>query len=84
MPKIPDLCVSGGSACRSGNLLGNPILLAIGHNPDDPSVSLRISAGGMSKPSDFEQAYASLSKALKSLNFHQDKDSSQGLTTMLK
>ncbi len=84
MPKIPDLCVSGGSACRSGNLLGNPILLAIGHDPDDPSVSLRISAGGSSKASDFEQAFSSLSKALKSLGFSQGKDGSQGLTTMLK
>lgn len=84
LPQIQNLCVSGGSACRSGNLLGNPILLAIGHNPDDPSVSLRISAGRMSTQEDFSEAFSTIYKSLKSLGFGQLEEGSQVSAPMLE
>jgi cysteine desulfurase len=84
MPLIPDLCLSGGSACNSGNLQGNPVLLALGHNPDDPSVSLRMSAGRMSSREDFDGALTSLRKALKLLDFQSLPKDSHGLTTVLE
>ena len=85
LPLIQDqLCVSGGSACSSANVQANPVLLALGHNPHDPSVSLRVSSGRMNTPDDFNLAFVTLSKALKSLNFGKQEEGSQGLTTMLK
>lgn len=84
LPLIQELCVSGGSACSSGNLQGNPVLLALGHNPNDPSVSLRISAGRMTTALDFEGAFAILSKALNTLDFNKRKQGSLRDATMLK
>ncbi len=84
LPLIQELCVSGGSACSSGNLQGNPVLLALGHNPIDPSVSLRISAGRMTTALDFEGAFATLSKALNRLDFNKRKQGSLRDATMLK
>ncbi len=84
LPLIENICVSGGSACSSGNVQGNPVLIAIGHNPQDPSVSLRISSGRMNTADDFNKTFATISKALKSLGFHKRKESSIGSPTMLK
>ncbi len=84
LPLIENVCVSGGSACSSGNVQGNPVLIAIGHNPQDPSVSLRISSGRMNTAEDFAQALSVICKALKSMGFHKIKESSIGSPTMLK
>ena len=84
LPMIESLCVSGGSACSSGNVQGNPVLIAIGHNPNDPSVSLRISAGKTNTQEDFDTAFATISNSLKLLDFSKRKEGSQNLTTMLK
>lgn len=69
LPKIQGLCASGGSACSSDSLQANPVLTAIGHSPDDTSVTLRLSLGKMTTPEEMDQAYEILHKALKSLNF---------------
>lgn len=69
LPKIQNLCVSGGSACSSGNLQANPILLALGHSADDMSVTLRLSLGRMTTLEDMEITLATLCNSLKSLNF---------------
>ncbi len=74
LPHLQNLCVSGGSACSSGNLQGNPVLLAIGHNPNDTSVSLRISSGRMTTNEDFQKAFNEISKALKSLRFNEKEE----------
>lgn len=84
LSQIKDLCVSGGSACSSGTIQGNPILMALGHNSKGPSVTLRISASRLNEPEDFEVAFSTLSKALKSLGLCGHERGSQGLTTMLK
>ena len=85
LPQIQSgLCVSGGSACTSGNVQANPVLLALGHNPHDASVSLRLSSGRMNSDEDFDLAFATLSKALKSLHFGKREQGSLGLPTMLK
>lgn len=77
LPLLPELCVSGGSACRSGNLQGNPVLIAIGHDPLDPSVSLRISVGRSTTESEMNEAYDKIRKALKSLNYFNQAEGSQ-------
>lgn len=69
LPKIQNLCVSAGSACGSGNMKASPTLMAIGHNPDDLSMTLRISHGRMTPEVDILEATDSLVKALKSLDF---------------
>ena len=69
LPKIQNLCVSAGSACGSGNMKASPTLMAIGHNPDDLSMTLRISHGRMTTEVDINEAINSLVKALKSLDF---------------
>ncbi len=84
LPLIENVCVSGGSACSSGNVQGNPVLIAIGHNPQDPSVSLRISSGRMNTTEDFTEAFLVISKALKSLDFHKIKEGSIGNPSVLK
>jgi cysteine desulfurase len=69
LPKIQNLCVSAGSACGSGNMKASPILMAIGHNPDDLSMTLRISHGRMTTEVEIQEALDILVKALKSLDF---------------
>ncbi|MFN8790545.1 MAG: cysteine desulfurase family protein [Bdellovibrionales bacterium] len=69
LPKIQNLCVSGGSACSSGLVQGNPVLLALGHSAQDDSISLRLSWGKMTTAQDFDDALEILSKSLKSLEF---------------
>lgn len=69
LPKIQNLCVSAGSACGSGNMKASATLMAIGHNPDDLSMTLRISHGRMTTEVDISEATETLVKALKSLDF---------------
>lgn len=83
LPLIQPICVSGGSACSSGHLQGNPVLLALGHNPEDSSVSIRISAGRMTTQEDFRQAQQVLSDALNALSFNQRNPSSQCERTVI-
>lgn len=69
LPKIQNLCVSTGSACGSGNMKASPTLMAIGHNQNDLSMTLRISHGRMTTEVDISEAVETLVKALKSLDF---------------
>jgi cysteine desulfurase len=69
LPKIQNLCVSAGSACGSGNMKTSPILMAIGHDQNDLSMTLRISHGRMTTEVDIHEALETLVKSLKSLDF---------------
>jgi cysteine desulfurase len=69
LPKIQNLCVSSGSACGSGSMKASPILMAIGHDQNDLSMTLRISHGRMTTEVDVNEAVETLVKSLKSLDF---------------
>jgi cysteine desulfurase len=84
LPRLGSLCVSGGSACSSGNLQGNPVLVALGHDPADSSVTLRVSLGRMTTREEIEMAREIIYKSLKSLNFSTSPGSSQPPRSMLE
>jgi cysteine desulfurase len=63
MARVPDLCVSTGSACSSATIEPSYVLRAIGLSDDAAARSLRIGLGRFTSPADIEYAAAALAAA---------------------
>jgi cysteine desulfurase len=63
MARIPDLCVSTGSACSSATIEPSYVLRAIGLSDEAAARSLRIGLGRFTSPADIEYAAAALAAA---------------------
>jgi cysteine desulfurase len=63
MARVPDLCVSTGSACSSATIEPSYVLRAIGLSDDAASRTLRIGLGRFTSPADVDYAAAALAAA---------------------
>jgi cysteine desulfurase len=63
MARVPDLCVSTGSACSSATIEPSYVLRAIGLDDDAASRTLRIGLGRFTSPADIDYAAAALAAA---------------------
>jgi cysteine desulfurase len=63
MARVPDLCVSTGSACSSATIEPSYVLRALGLSDDDASRTLRIGIGRFTSPADIDYAAAALTAA---------------------
>jgi cysteine desulfurase len=63
MERIPDLCVSTGSACSSASIEPSYVLRAIGLTDEAASRTLRIGIGRFTSPADIDYAAAALAAA---------------------
>ncbi len=63
MERVPDLCVSTGSACSSAAIEPSYVLRALGLTDDAASCTLRIGAGRFTSPADVDYAVAALAAA---------------------
>jgi cysteine desulfurase len=60
MERVPDLCVSTGSACSSAAIEPSYVLRALGLDDDAASRTLRIGIGRFTSPADVDYAVAAL------------------------
>jgi cysteine desulfurase len=63
MARVPDLCVSTGSACSSAEVEPSYVLSALGLSEDDAARSLRIGIGRFTSAADVDFAAAALAAA---------------------
>jgi cysteine desulfurase len=63
MERIPDLCVSTGSACSSASIEPSYVLRALGLSDEAASRTLRIGIGRFTSPADIDYAAAALAAA---------------------
>ena len=63
MARVPDLCVSTGSACSSAEIEPSYVLGALGLSPDAASRTLRIGLGRFTSAADIDFAVAALAAA---------------------
>jgi len=63
MARVPDLCVSSGSACSSAELEPSYVLSALGLSPEEAARSLRIGIGRFTSAADVDFAAAALAAA---------------------
>jgi cysteine desulfurase len=63
MARVPDLCVSTGSACSSAEIEPSYVLSALGLSPEDAARSLRIGIGRFTSAADIDFAAAALAAA---------------------
>jgi cysteine desulfurase len=63
MARVPDLCVSTGSACSSATIEPSYVLRALGLSDDAASRTLRIGIGRFTSPADVDYAAAALAAA---------------------
>ena len=63
MERVPDLCVSTGSACSSAAIEPSYVLRALGLSNDAASRTLRIGIGRFTSPADIDYAAAALAAA---------------------
>jgi cysteine desulfurase len=63
MERIPDLCVSTGSACSSATIEPSYVLRALGLNDEAASRTLRFGIGRFTSAADIDYAAAALSAA---------------------
>jgi len=63
MARVPDLCVSTGSACSSASIEPSYVLRALGLSDDAASRTLRIGIGRFTSPADIDYAAAALAAA---------------------
>ena len=63
LARMPDLCVSTGSACSSAEIEPSYVLRALGLSDDAASRTLRIGIGRFTSPADIDFAVAALSAA---------------------
>ena len=63
MERIPDLCVSTGSACSSAEVEPSYVLRALGLSDDAAARTLRIGIGRFTSPADIEYAASALMAA---------------------
>ncbi len=60
MARVPDLCVSTGSACSSAEIEPSYVLRALGLSDEAAARSLRLSVGRFTSPADIDYAAAAL------------------------
>jgi cysteine desulfurase len=60
MARLPDLCVSSGSACSSAEVEPSHVLVALGLGKEEAGRSLRIGIGRFTSPADIDYAAAAL------------------------
>jgi cysteine desulfurase len=63
MARVPDLCVSTGSACSSAAIEPSYVLRALGLSDDAASRTLRMGLGRFTSPADIDYAAAALAAA---------------------
>jgi cysteine desulfurase len=63
MERVPDLCVSTGSACSSAAIEPSYVLRAMGLGDDAASRTLRIGIGRFTSPADVDYTVAALAAA---------------------
>jgi cysteine desulfurase len=63
MERMPDLCVSTGSACSSAEIEPSYVLTALGLDPEAASRTLRIGIGRFTSPAEIDYAAAALAAA---------------------
>jgi len=63
MERVPDLCVSTGSACSSASIEPSYVLHALGLSDEAASRTLRIGIGRFTSPADIDYAAAALAGA---------------------
>ena len=63
MTRVPDLCVSTGSACSSATIEPSYVLRALGLSDEAASRTLRIGIGRFTSPADIDYAAAALAAA---------------------
>lgn len=63
LERMPDLCVSTGSACSSAEVEPSYVLRALGLNDDAASRTLRIGIGRFTSPADIDYAASALAAA---------------------
>ena len=63
MERVPDLCVSTGSACSSAAIEPSYVLRALGLSDDAAARTLRIGVGRFTSPADVDYAVAALAAA---------------------
>jgi cysteine desulfurase len=63
MARVPDLCVSSGSACSSAEIEPSYVLRALGLRDDEAARSLRIGIGRFTSTADIDFAAAALAAA---------------------
>jgi cysteine desulfurase len=63
MERVPDLCVSTGSACSSATIEPSYVLRAMGLSDDAAARTLRIGVGRFTSPADVDYAVAALAAA---------------------
>jgi cysteine desulfurase len=63
MERVPDLCVSTGSACSSASIEPSYVLRALGLSDEAASRTLRIGIGRFTSPADIDYAAAALAAA---------------------
>jgi cysteine desulfurase len=63
MARVPDLCISTGSACSSAEIEPSYVLSALGLPPEEAARSLRIGIGRFTSAADIDFAAAALAAA---------------------
>lgn len=63
MERMPDLCVSTGSACSSAEIEPSYVLTALGLTPEAAARTLRIGIGRFTSPAEIDYATAALTAA---------------------
>jgi cysteine desulfurase len=63
MARVPDLCVSTGSACSSATIEPSYVLRALGLSDEAAARTLRIGIGRFTSPADIDYAAAALTAA---------------------
>jgi cysteine desulfurase len=63
MERVPDLCVSSGSACSSAAIEPSYVLRALGLSDDAASRTLRVGIGRFTTAADIDYAAAALAAA---------------------
>jgi cysteine desulfurase len=63
LERMPDLCVSTGSACSSAEVEPSYVLRALGLTDDAASRTLRIGIGRFTSPADIDYAASALAAA---------------------
>ena len=63
MERVPDLCVSTGSACSSAAIEPSYVLRALGLSDDAAARTLRFGVGRFTSPADVDYAVAALAAA---------------------
>ncbi len=63
MARVPDLCVSTGSACSSAAIEPSYVLRALGLDDEAASRTLRIGIGRFTSPADIDYAATALAAA---------------------